>query len=331
VTRPPRRILRRLLGLSVGLLLAASALEVGLRVFDPYHYRDDDAVRDFARALRDTRPIAPALSSFYLTPGAHIEFLGHSFDINERGYRTPTVPYAKPADVHRIVVVGDSVPFGWGVAESECFPRSLETKLNAKSAPFGKQRVEVINLSGPGRGLGDYLIVLQNEAMRYEPDHVVIPLVFNDVPVLEVIPPEKRKPGPGPLPDWLNVSYAARFIHVLQQGIRGAEMGGDYWIGIRTSPEALAAFPFAFRAFKSAAGQVPILLFDTIGEAPGQGVPEIAKAAADAEVERLECFLDLREWPTKWAIRAPKHNHPNAAAHAYYADRLLDWFTAHGW
>ena len=195
-TRRPRRF-RGLLLAAVGLLLALGCIEGLLRIADPFHYADDDMVQRFALELRDTREISPALSSFYLRPNAHIEFLGQTFDVNERGYRTPLVPYEKAEDVYRIVVVGDSVPFGWGIAEKDCFPRRLETLLNQREKPFGRKRVEVVNLSGPGRGLGDYLIVLQHEAMKYHPDRVIVPLIFNDIPLMEVIPPEER-PAPAP-------------------------------------------------------------------------------------------------------------------------------------
>lgn len=327
---PIRRIGRVLLLAGIGLTLALGAFELVLRAVDPYSYADDDAVLKFATELRDSRPIAPALSSFYLRPGAHIEFLGEDFDINERGYRTPMVDYEKPDDVYRIVVVGDSVPFGWGVAESACFPRRLETLLNERERPFGRARVEVVNLSGPGRGLGDYLIVFEHEALKYHPDFVIVPLVFNDVPLMEVIPPDQRPKGPGLLPPWLHWSWSARFVHLLLAKASGAELHGDYWIGIRTSAAALAVFPLAFDAFAKVAAGTPMLLFDMIGERPGHGVAEIAAAATQVGIPRVECFLDLEEWSDRWAIHAPKHNHPNPAAHERYAQVLLGWFEQHG-
>ncbi len=328
---PLRRLVRGFALAGFGLVLALSAVELGLRILDPYGYADDREVERFARELRDERTgERRALTSFYLRPGAHIEFLGQTFDVNERGYRTPLVPFEKPQGVYRIVVVGDSVPFGWGVAETDCFPRRLETLLDAKDQPFGKERVEVVNLSGPGRGLGDYLIVMQDEAMAYAPDLLVVPLIFNDVPLLEVDDAPQIAP-PAPLPAWLRWSDLARFLHVALAKVSGAELHGDYWLGIRTTPKALAAFPLAFQLFRKAAGDVPIVIFDTIGEGPGKGVPEIPAAARDAGFGYVECFLDLGEYAAKWAIRSPKHNHPNAAAHDIFARKLLEWFAAHGW
>jgi hypothetical protein len=328
---PFRTFVRGLLLVAFGLGLALAGFEILLRAVDPYGYADDQAVERFAGELRDpATSTRRGLSSFYLRPGARIEFLGQRFDINERGYRTPLVPHAKAPDCYRIVVVGDSVPFGWGIAEADCFPRRLETLLNARPTPFGKARVEVVNLSGPGRGLGDYLIVLEDEAMAYQPDLVLVPLIFNDVPLSEVDDAPHPSP-PAPLPAWLRWSFAARFAHVTIARLSGAEMHGDYWIGIRSSPKALAAFPLAFELFRKAAHGVPILLFDTIGEGPGKGLPEIAAAAKAQGLAYLECFLDLTEYDTKWAIHAPKHNHPNPAAHAVYAQTLVDWFARNGW
>ena len=102
----------------VGLGLALGAFEVLLRLADPYEYGEVDDRERFITAIRgEAPPGMPTMTSFYMRPGAEVDFLGGHFEINPEGFRTPVVPKEKPAEVYRIAVVGDSVPFGWGVAE----------------------------------------------------------------------------------------------------------------------------------------------------------------------------------------------------------------------
>jgi hypothetical protein len=50
----------------------------------------------------------------------------------------------------RVLVLGDSYAFGWGVTEEECFPRELERLLRARHPD---RRLEVINGGLPGFGI----------------------------------------------------------------------------------------------------------------------------------------------------------------------------------
>jgi len=54
--------------------------------------------------------------------------------INSIGLRSPEIAVPKPPGTKRVLVLGDSVAFGWGVAEEETFSRRLERALRPQLA-----------------------------------------------------------------------------------------------------------------------------------------------------------------------------------------------------
>jgi lysophospholipase L1-like esterase len=101
---------------------------------------------------------------------------------NAAGFRGPALPGDKPPYVYRIVVLGDSFTWGYGVRERQAFPARLERRLNARLVARGSERrVEVVNLGLPGAGPLDYLYHLRHTGLGLAPDLVVVGLFANDV------------------------------------------------------------------------------------------------------------------------------------------------------
>jgi lysophospholipase L1-like esterase len=98
---------------------------------------------------------------------------GDRYTINRKGLRDRDVSYEKPPRVRRVMMVGDSVVWGYKVGDGETFSDHLEAAL---------PDTDVINLGVSGYGLGEDYLLLKEEGLRYHPDLVV--LVFcmgNDV------------------------------------------------------------------------------------------------------------------------------------------------------
>jgi len=91
--------------------------------------------------------------------------LGPTTTVNELGTRGR--PYAgPPAPGHRrIVLLGDSITFGYGVADDETFAARLETLEPA---------LEVVNLAVQGYGTDQELLKLEDQGFAYRPDAVVL-------------------------------------------------------------------------------------------------------------------------------------------------------------
>lgn len=83
-------------------------------------------------------------------------------------------PAPRPADVHRVVVVGDSFTEGQGVKEADAYPRVLEKLLNAGGGSW-----EVRNCGRRGSDFPQLYAVFE-DALKYSPDVVVYAMVLND-------------------------------------------------------------------------------------------------------------------------------------------------------
>jgi lysophospholipase L1-like esterase len=100
------------------------------------------------------------------------------YRVNAAGLRGPEVGEEKAPGVQRVAVLGDSITFGYWVAEADAFPRQLESLLNAGR---GDGRVEVLNFGVPGYNLEQTTETLRARALRFAPDVVVLALCLNDL------------------------------------------------------------------------------------------------------------------------------------------------------
>ena len=98
-----------------------------------------------------------------LRPGFEGTAFGASATVNRLGYRGAAHPLARTGRP-RVVLVGDSIGFGYGVGDQQVFSALLEQD----GGP------EVVNLSVPGFGTDQELLRLQAEGLAYHPDAVVV-------------------------------------------------------------------------------------------------------------------------------------------------------------
>jgi len=94
------------------------------------------------------------------------------FSTNSLGLRGPEVPTVKPEGVQRIVVVGDSFVWGWGIDDGQTFPDQLGA---------GRSDRQIINLGVIGYGLLQEMQYFQRMAAALAPDAVVLSFCENDV------------------------------------------------------------------------------------------------------------------------------------------------------
>ncbi|MCB9892578.1 MAG: hypothetical protein H6833_13080 [Planctomycetes bacterium] len=109
---------------------------------------------------------------------------------NDRGMRMREVTLTKPAQTFRIVCVGDSVTFGWGVPERETYPRLLERSLRNGLAE--DKDIEVLNCGVPGHTTLQALRRLEQDVLPLEPDVIVLATGFNDGFVTRQAPDRER-------------------------------------------------------------------------------------------------------------------------------------------
>lgn len=86
--------------------------------------------------------------------------------INRNGFRGIEHTVKKPEGSKRLIAIGDSVTFGYGVNGSEVFTSHLAERL------YGSY--EVLNGGVVGYGSDQELILLEREALKYSPDIVLV-------------------------------------------------------------------------------------------------------------------------------------------------------------
>jgi lysophospholipase L1-like esterase len=96
---------------------------------------------------------------------------------NSLGYRGPEFSIDKPPGRFRILFMGDSCVYGFGLREEDSIPRQVERLLAARGLGEG---LDVINLAVPGYTSFQGRRQAENLFDRMKPDAVVIGFGFND-------------------------------------------------------------------------------------------------------------------------------------------------------
>ncbi|HTY89138.1 MAG TPA: SGNH/GDSL hydrolase family protein [Candidatus Acidoferrum sp.] len=92
--------------------------------------------------------------------------------VNAQGARGPEFQVAKPTNTIRILSLGDSRTFGWGLSDAETYSRRLEGLLQAYVGL--DRRVEVINAGVNAWSYSQMLVYFRDFGLRYQPDFVIL-------------------------------------------------------------------------------------------------------------------------------------------------------------
>jgi len=124
------------------------------------------------------RPSRNPDTPYELQPGFRGFAYGVPVRINALGFRGEDPDPIKNDRTSRIVILGDSTAFGFGVEEDDCLVNRLQVLLDASGT-----EVEVLNAGIPGYGLRGEIAVLEEKVRALQPDIVVVVFDANDLPV----------------------------------------------------------------------------------------------------------------------------------------------------
>jgi len=150
---------------------------------------------------------------FKLAPNKkiNIKLEGYNFSVstNSRGFRGREFPIVKKKNEVRIICIGDSSTFGWGLEYKDTWADKLEQKLN-------KQRCQkeflVIDAGVPSNTSFQGLNFLKDQAFIYNPDIIIIAMGRNDIDILKMTEEEVcRATSPGKI-FFYNLSVKSRVI-----------------------------------------------------------------------------------------------------------------------
>lgn len=266
---------------------------------------------------------------YVLRPGAEHQFVDAPARVDERGQRVrPGPPPA--ADALRLVVLGDSVAFGYGVADDQTLAVALERTLAGTRGPEARP-LACFTVGAPSWNHRAALHYLFDHWDALEPDVVVYVPVSNDLSdAFDVYEDGSQRLAPDP-------SAADPWLYVNRSQATSAEANlAQAWSDPPLGPRALESdlSPESHRRYDENAASI-VALHDGV-TARGARLLVIHSHLEDYAVHLFSRVQALRpELPILLVERVVmpemtlvKNNHPNADTLAWravvVARRLLD-------
>jgi len=106
-------------------------------------------------------------------PNIRCIFQGVPVTTNSLGLRNAENEKIKP-EIYRIICLGDSSTFGWGVPLQSTYPFLCQRNLSERN-------IEVINSGEIGFSTYQGLLFLKNYLLKYKPDLIVVNFLLNDI------------------------------------------------------------------------------------------------------------------------------------------------------
>jgi lysophospholipase L1-like esterase len=295
--------MRAALGLLGGAVAVLLLLELGVKLWlfglhpSPKHLLVPSANPDLVYELR------PGVEATYTYLNPQVRDWEYHVRVNAEGQRGPLLDRASGRP--RVLVLGDSYAFGFGVNDEETFPQRLGELLAG--------RADVLNFGVPAYDLAQEVELLRTKGLAYAPDVVVLavhpndfePPVFTDADQLRWVLRSHLYAA------WLHLRFVA------QEGREAA-----------AAAERAARIARGFAAFEALVAESAARGFDLV----------VFQASCwsgddDAEIARLFHEARQRGLPSRAMDPAscaeleqssiPDDGHPTAEGHLLLARRLL--------
>jgi hypothetical protein len=282
-----------------------------------------------------------------LRPNAKIIFMDQPLTTNQWGMRDRDHPLAKPAGTYRIALLGPSHVMGSGVADGETFADFLEEQLNRQTDQEPSVRYEVLNFGVPGNSLLDQLFMLEDRAVKFQPDAIFITDSSRGKTVvvshlLKVVSSRYAIPFPGLDALVRGTGATALADHgfpVPFQSVRAllGSVGVQTrmpWLEaerrVRLADDQIMSWALVhMAALTRQYGAVPVFVaLDNVEDPPAAEVRSLRHAEAAGFL--VFNLFDLWQGLDKRALRiAEWDNHPNANGNRLIADRLVELMEQH--
>ena len=271
-------------------------------------------------------------------------FFGTTVSINSIGLRDQEVS-AKSSHEFRILVMGDSIPFGIGVQAEDSFPAQLERLLQQE--PTIQKHIQTLNLGVPSYNTEQELTQLKQIGIGLKPDLVALLFSANDLQEKMWVF-NKRKSW---ITDWAQRSYAASLIYTVYKQLK-RRYPNVMPIGQRSAKRQTAVAKYqssttpplinsAWRSVQRSLSEmnrlltrrgIPFILF-TFNEAPlySKTLSEIGKTE-NIPVIHLDSSTDERwnRYQPEETLNSLTDSHPNELGNRIIATMMADYLICAG-
>jgi lysophospholipase L1-like esterase len=294
-------------------------------------YRIDDGMQFDLEMWRYARYIKrqsanPAIGHEH-TPNTRAHLMGADVAISSQGLRDREFSMTPPPGRTRILMLGDSLTFGWGVEGDETYSKRLEAKLRASG-----RDVEVINT-----GVGNYNTEMEvayflERGAKFKPHYVVLNYFINDA---EPTPRDRSNFFARHSPAYV---YFASRVDMALRRVNTAEKKDwkSYYAGLYEGPDGIGRVAAAVERLAQYCreNRIPLYLANQpeLRDPKNYPFPQvdrmIERIAADNRIRyipMLPAVADLKP-ETLW-VTVPDP-HPSAVAHEAFAGELYRVFDA---
>ncbi len=155
----------------LSVVISLVLIELALRVYTHVALIYDVEMTRYATDIKQASP--NPLIGHVNRPNSEARLMGVDVRINSDGFRDREYPVARHGG-RRLIFLGDSLTFGWGVEKSRTFEEILEADLN-RTAP-----TEVINFGAGNYNTEQEVNLFVAKGLKYRPDEVVAFYFIND-------------------------------------------------------------------------------------------------------------------------------------------------------
>ena len=312
-----RNLLLMLISTAVA-LIAGEVLSRNL-VFVAYMFPLEPMPNDTWRGLLHRRSSIPGLA-YELAPNQVKRSHGAVVRTNSYGMRDDE-PLKGPNDsACNIVVLGDSITFGFNVAGSETYSNVLERNLALGNTDA---TIQVLNFGVGGYSSRDEVFVLDHKAMLWNPDLIIVRYSLND-PEIDPIQPLHQY---FQKPEWWQQFNILRLIAVVKREWEIDALGyGDYLRYLHAENEekwnsVLSAFSDVQKI--GSENGIPILLaiFPATRDAEWSEYPfrdlhsQISNAGKDNGFVVVDIYDTFMMHKPEELMSRPRDAHPSSLGH----------------
>lgn len=193
-----RQSLFKIITILFGILIGAIIAEIGFRFYHSLQYDDlkeiaaekRPPIQEPNKELKLGQIIQLSANPkiiYELIPSSTYHFKKTSVTTNKFGFRGKEFPIIKEEKTKRIIGLGDSVMFGWGIEQEDIYLSRLEAHLNKSDSVH----FEIINTGVPGYNTVMELATLKEKFDLEAVDLVLLNFVPNDFDLPDFI---RKKP-----------------------------------------------------------------------------------------------------------------------------------------
>jgi len=310
----PFRLLKLLAFLLVQFVLVLILLEIFCRVADPLGISYYAETARYLDTMIQEEPIG-----YRNQPGLRGRYYGAKVEINSLGLRDRELPPAPDPGEFRILVMGDSGPFGIGVE----FEDTLSQALERLATEHGRKdrRYRTVNMGVISYNSEQELIQLRTLGLRLHPDAAILFFADNDIEPKKWVF-EKRSSR---VADLAQRSAAIGLIFVLKREVMGRLAGKQEKTGAGRYREENPGWKSCADSLAEihricARRKIPFVVF---AHRSSSGSNEALRALGEREGFPVEILADLwaREDRSKY-VNSWLDGHPNRMGTRLYASRI---------